>query len=112
MQRFTASALGVNLEAMLAQGTLTAPEYSVALERQKVLENLIQASDDFINTFGTATSPTQSAQNLAQDAAYNASISVLSHIGNDLNSTYDQHTSLVKIVGQPDAMQQILALLA
>ena len=108
---FTTIALDVNLSAALAQGSLTAAEYTVAYERQKVMKNLLTASEQFISTFGTATTPTYAPASVAQDPAYQAAISVLKNVDTDLNAVYDQRDQFVTLVGQADAMQQLTILL-
>jgi hypothetical protein len=109
---FTASALDADLSAALSQGALTVVDYTTAYQRQKVLENLMQASEHFMSTFGAATTPTLAAEAMGQDPAYLAAQRVLNHIDSDMNAVYTQRDQLVKLVGQVDAMQQVVNLLA
>jgi len=109
---FTSSALSVDLQAMLANGSLSVADYTTAYQRQKVLDNLLQASEQFLNLFGDATTPKAAPSQLDQDPAYQAAISVLGHIDADLNAVYDQSAQLATLVGQADAMQAVVVLLA
>jgi len=96
---------------MLAKGSLTVADYSVAYQRQKVLDNLLKASEQFLSLFGSATTPKAAPDQVAQDPAYQAAIKVLNPIDSDLNAVYVQYDQIAKLVGLPDAMQQVVALL-
>ena len=76
-----------------------------------MLENLLQASEQFLSLFGSATNPTATPDKVAQDPAYQAAVSVFNPIDSDTNAVYVQHDQIAKLVGQPDAMQQVVALL-
>jgi len=108
---FVYSALSVDLSAALANGSLTLADYSLAYERQNVIYNLLHASQQFVEAFGSQTTPTATPDNLSQDAAYQAAISVLNAIDSDPNAVYTQSAQLASLIGQPDAMAQVMALL-
>jgi hypothetical protein len=108
---FVASALMVDLEGALTTGSLTAGAYALAYERQKVLDNLMLASEQFLSLFGNATNPTAAADVLVQDAAYQAAISVLNHVDHVTNAVFDQRDQMLVLVGQADAMQQVVTIL-
>ena len=74
---FTVGSLEIDLEALFRGGQLAASDYSVAFERQKILENLMSAAEAFLDLFGSATVPTSPIDQLASDPAYNASIAAL-----------------------------------
>jgi len=108
---FVYSALSVDLSAALANGSLALADYSLAYERQNVIYNLLHASQQFVDAFGSQTAPTATPDNLSQDTAYQAAISVLNAIDSDPNAVYTQSAQLASLIGQPDAMAQVVALL-
>ncbi len=108
---FTIGALEIDLEALLASEALTPEDYSVVFERQKILENLMQGSRHFLEFFGDATIPQGPPETVALTAAYQASVAILDTIDSDLNLVFDQRAALLPLVGQPEAMEQVLALL-
>jgi len=107
---FVVGALEIDLDALLAAGDLTPEVYSQGFERQKVLENLMQASRDFLETFGDATIPMGSPETVAETPAYQAAVAVLNPVGSDLNEVFNLRDALIPLVGQPDAMDQVLNL--
>jgi hypothetical protein len=108
---FAVGALEIDLEAYFGAGGLTSEEYTVAFERQKILENLMQASKHFLELFGDATIPVGLPDVVAETPAYQAAVAVLDAVDSDLNQVFDQRDALLPFVGQPDAMDQVLALL-
>jgi len=109
---FITAALNVDLSAALGAGSLALADYTLAYQRQNVVYNLLAASQQFLDTFGNQTVPTAEPNNLSQDAAYQAAVSVLNAIDSDLNAVYAQSAQLASLIGQPDAMAQVVAWLA
>ena len=107
---FIQTALNVDLLAAKRAGSLTDAEYTVALQRQTLLDNKVKAGLDFASLFGTETVPQSSATALSGDPAYQAAIEVLEHVSADPASAWGLEAELIKLVGTEHAMQAILAI--
>jgi len=108
---FTIGALEIDLEALLESEDLTPEDYAIAVERQDILENLMRASKHFLALFGEATIPGGPPETVWETAAYQAAVIVLDGIDSDLTGVFDQRDALLPLIGQPDAMEQVQALL-
>jgi len=94
---FTIGALEVDLTDMYRRGELSAEEYSVAFERQHILENQMLASRHFLEIFGSRTIPQGPSETVAETPAYLAAVAVLEFIDSDPNYVYNQYAQLLGI---------------
>ncbi len=108
---FVTAALNIDLSAALGDGSLALSDYTLAYQRQNVVYNLLAASQQFLDTFGNATTPTAAHDQLASDPAYQAAIAVLNAVDSDLNAVYAQTQQIATLVGLADEMQAVVALL-
>jgi hypothetical protein len=109
---FVVGTLEIDLDTLLADGELTADVYSQGFGRQKILENLMHASRNFLELFGEDTIPDASPDQVAETPAYQAAVAILDQVDSDLNAVFDLRDSLMPLVGQPDTMQGVLDLLS
>ncbi|MEA5097532.1 MAG: choice-of-anchor U domain-containing protein, partial [Burkholderiaceae bacterium] len=110
MAAFIDCALNLDLGAMLEAGQLSQSDYTIACQRQTLLDNRVKAGLDFANLFGTSTVPTADATHLSGDAAYNAAIHVLDLVTADPESAYALAEQMATLVGTTDPMEAVLAL--
>jgi hypothetical protein len=107
---FVSASLNADLFAARQNAQLTDAEYSLAYQRQTLLDNKVKTALNFVDLFGATTVPRGAATELASDNAYKAAIQVIEGITSDPASAYGLSAQLVKLVATPDPMQAIVNL--
>jgi hypothetical protein len=107
---FVQTSLNVDLLAARQAGKLTDAEFSLAYQRQNLLDDKVKAGLDFATLLGESTVPHNAATELSSDTAYAAAVHVLDQVNADPSSAYALAAELLTLVGTADPMHGVIVL--